>query len=761
MTIQDLRQQVHISNRELAEHWGIPAPAVSKVKESYSLNDIYPLTMEMIDDATDYPDFHENARKISDDFMIGYMERKQEAEALEQANKEIFISVEQIMKHFGISRNDFIIAKSARIIPMQRQPRQRPVFRHMREAVEKLDVDDVRRQINELKHKVKLREENASLEIPKDVEKLKREIHDGVRVNVRDRNEVPLSTTFYFGPTNSGKTYHALENLCAEYELDSEGIYVYAGPLRMLAFEVYKKLVARYGKEAVGFITGEESINPEARLIAVTTEMAPMEGASIVLDEAHWIADESRGDHWTQLLVGGKYQCFHIASAEEAAPTLEELMADSYQVFKNVYKRRTEISYEGAISLEDIPSKTAVVCFSKKTVYAAAKELSDRGHKVGVLYGALPLVTRQQQIDLFIAGEYDIIVTTDVIGHGINLPIDNVVFVQTEKFDGRQRRNLHRWETAQIAGRAGRFGLSEHGKVYVARGLPWMNADEKIVSEGVLCAAGKLKADLDIREAMIAPRLMDLGLADNETIWLSFALKAWQEKAVQALAGKSIRPSSLHSVTENLEFLANHLKHFLNPWENKGDTLLVNGVEVKDLRQRTYRWGIPLPDLWSLVTGPFDPRTGVVQVLADWMKEEDRQRSASIKAFFNEIKNAGSSSNIDMLESSVKKISELKMAAVIFGENDRLGYLKASLLAPEEAKIVARLGSLLQENIENSSHGRCSKCGKSVAPHFSYCNQCSQSDKPKAQQAHGATKHKSSKNRPAWNKNGNHRKSNK
>lgn len=747
MTIQDIDRHVHISNKELANRWGIPARAVSEVKEAHALNDIYPLTLEMIDEATDYLGFSLKAKQISDAFMIEYTQRCQRQEAAELRNREFFMTADQVMKHLDINREDLSIAKESRILPVVRVPKGRPVFRFERKAIENLDATEIRRRISNLKKKQQLNAKSNPLDSLKDIEELKREVYNGVRVNVRDRSEMPLSTTFYFGPTNSGKTYHALENLFAEYELDSEGTYVYAGPLRMLAFEVYKKMVARYGAEEVGFVTGEESINPEARLIAVTTEMAPMEGASIVLDEAHWIADESRGDHWTQLLVGGKYQCFHIASAIEAAPTLEELMGDSYQVFKNVYKRRTEIAYEGAINLEDIPKKTAVVCFSKKTVYATAKELSDRGHKVGVLYGALPLATRQQQIDLFINGAYDIIVTTDVIGHGINLPIDNVVFVQTEKFDGIQRRSLRRWETAQIAGRAGRFGLSEKGRVYVARGLSWMNADEKIVSEGVLCAAGKLGADLDIREAMIAPRMMDLGLADNEAIWLSYALKSWQEKAVVALAGKSIKPSNLRSSVENLEFLANHLKYYLNPWEKKGDTVIVNGTEVKDMRKRSHNWQIALPDLWSLVTGPFDPRTGVVQVLADWLIEDDRQRSARVKNFFNEIKNATSSANIDVLEASVKKISELKMAAVIFGENGRLGYLKIALLAPEEEKIVARLGSLLQENIENTSHGRCARCGKSVAPHVVSCNQCVHPEPQKGNTAHGSTRYGHSRSR--------------
>lgn len=740
MSVRNSTSNPHISNQELAFRWGIPHSAVSEVKERFALNGIYPLTDEIITVSTSFDTFLEEAAAIADEFLAKNAQRLEAQAKKDQEFGRVFMTQAEVMKTLDISRPQLEFAKRKGMLIK----RGGESFR--RDRIERINVADFKDSLTSLmasQHK-RSSANSASVRDVKSIDERKKEIYSNVHINVRDRNSTPLSTTFYYGPTNSGKTYQALENLFSEYELDPEGLYVYAGPLRMLAFEVYQKMVARYGEEAVGFITGEENINPEARLLAVTTEMAPREGSSIVLDEAHWIADESRGDHWTQLLVGGRYDFFHIAAAAEAGETLEELMSDSYQIFKNTYKRRTDISYEGGIFLEDIPAKTAVVCFTKKTVYAMAKELTLRGHKVGVLYGALPIATRKQQIDLFIAGEYDIIVTTDVIGHGINLPIDNVVFAQTEKFDGVQKRELRRWETAQIAGRAGRFGLSEKGRVYVAKGIKWLNANETTVSEGTLCAAGRLPADLHIKEAVLAPRLIDLGLGDDDQIWLSYALFAWREKAVNALAGKNIRPATLRDTDENLGFLANYLKYYLNPWESHGSVTYIDGKPVQDARRRSYKWELAMEDLWSLVTGPFDSKMGVVPILATWLTQEGKERSPIVRSFFDEIERTKTTDIVDILETSVKRISELKMAAVIFGKDNRLGALKVSRLEPVEQAMVERINSLLQDSIEASSHGQCSHCGKSVEPRYEKCLPCSSFESQKSRK--GSSAQKSAKN---------------
>lgn len=717
LSVRNTNSNSHISNQELAFRWNIPTSAVSEVKERYALNGIFPLTDEILDISTSFESFLDEAQTIAEEFQKVSQARQQQVRKHQESLDAHFITQAEVMKYLGINKNELEFAKRKGMLSKNGRER------FVRARIETINAKDFKEALVSMMAKHN-RQSIPSPSAGQTVMEQKKAVYENIHVNVRDRYSTPLATTFYYGPTNSGKTYQALENLCAEYELDSEGVYVYAGPLRMLAFEVYQKLVDRYGVEEVGFVTGEETINPEARLLAVTTEMAPMEGASIVLDEAHWIADESRGDHWTQLLVGGRYDNFHIAAAAEAGETLEKLMADSYQIFRNTYTRRTEISYEGGIFLEDIPAKTAVVCFTKKMVYAVAKELSVRGHKVGVLYGALPIATRKHQIDLFIAGEYDIIVTTDVIGHGINLPIDNVVFAHTEKFDGVKKRELYRWETAQIAGRAGRFGLSEKGRVYVAKGLGWLNANEQTVSEGTLCAGGKLPADLDIKEAVLAPRLIDLGLGDKDQIWLNYALSAWQEKAVEVLKGKNIRPSTLRTTFENLSFISNHLKYYLNPWESHGSITYVDGKPIQDARKRSYNWELSLQDLWSLVTGPFDSKAGVVPVVATWLTHPNKDKSSLVRVFFEDIERNKATDIVDILEVSVQRISELKMAAVVFGKDNRIGTLRASRLDPLEKEIVSRINLILQDSIEKTTHGKCTKCSKSIEPKYELCLKC-------------------------------------
>lgn len=531
-----------------------------------------------------------------------------------------------------------------------------------------------------------------------DIETKKKSVDDNVRTLVRDRGERPLSSDFYYGPTNSGKTYHALEALCTEYEHNPSGTYVYAGPLRMLALEVYEKLVAKYGIESVGLITGEEQINPMAPMLSTTTEMAPQEGDAIVIDESHWIADESRGNSWTRLLMTGKYEKFHIVSAEEAGPILESLMKDSQRITRHNYKRKTDISYKGNISLRNVPSRSAIICFSKKKVYEVALLLEKQGIKAGVLYGALPPSVRKQQIALFIAGEYDVIVTTDVIGHGINLPIDNVVFTQTNKFDGREVRSLKRWEIAQIAGRAGRFGLSTEGSVYTVK-LPKYFVSPELVEEGVLCAKGKMETDLGIEEAVLKPRLSDLGLLDTDSIWLTYALTAWQSKAMDIK--ELVCPASLDDVNENIGHIADYLKCYINPWDSAGGVIKVNGKDYIDARKKDHDWALALKDLWTIANGPYDAETGVLKVISTWLVSKD---NTIISAFFQGIERSQKSSDIDILEHAAHQLTELKMAAVMFSVGDRLGSLQVRKLAPLEEKIVMKIGKLLiKQNVDNEN----------------------------------------------------------
>ena len=164
-----------------------------------------------------------------------------------------------------------------------------------------------------------------------------------------------------------------------------------------------------------------------------------------------------------------------------------------------VFERILPLEFVGERSLRGLTPGTVVVAFSRKAVLALAGEIN-RLHpdRVSVLYGAMPLSSRREEIDRFLSGRSDVTVATDVLGHGVNLPCETLLFAETTKFDGESRRDLLPWELAQIAGRAGRFGLVERGHVGVLTGVPWANADPEIVEEAL---------QPHVRAAVGAPRL--------------------------------------------------------------------------------------------------------------------------------------------------------------------------------------------------------------------------------------------------------------
>jgi ATP-dependent RNA helicase SUPV3L1/SUV3 len=126
-----------------------------------------------------------------------------------------------------------------------------------------------------------------------------------------------------------------------------------------------------------------------------------------------------------------------------------------------------------------------VVAFSRRAVIGFAGELNQlHPGRVACLYGAMPLASRREEIDRFVDGRAEVCAATDVLGHGVNLPCETLLFAETTKFDGRERRDLEPWEIAQIAGRAGRFGFHERGHVGVLTGLPWADPDPSS-SEGL------------------------------------------------------------------------------------------------------------------------------------------------------------------------------------------------------------------------------------------------------------------------------------
>ncbi len=265
----------------------------------------------------------------------------------------------------------------------------------------------------------------------------------------------------HVGPTNSGKTHEALRVLSASMS----GAYL--GPLRLLAYEQFEEL-NRMGC-VCSLLTGEEVVElAGARHVSSTVEMANFHKSIdvAVIDEAQMIADQDRGYHWTAAILGVPAREIHVCCAPQAERVVCSLIAlceDDCDVMH--HERLVPLqSCDGRFHVpEDVRAGDALVVFSRKSVHAVAALVAAAGHVPSVIYGALPHDVRHEEARRFDEGETDVVVATDAIGMGMNLPIRRVVFVEQSKFDGHDVRMLLPEEVQQIAGRAGRFGRYDVG----------------------------------------------------------------------------------------------------------------------------------------------------------------------------------------------------------------------------------------------------------------------------------------------------------
>lgn len=278
-----------------------------------------------------------------------------------------------------------------------------------------------------------------------------------------DRDRAAQHITLHMGPTNSGKTFSGLNNLA------DAGSGWYLSPLRLLAHEVYETLNKR--GVPCNLLTGEESIEvPGAQVTAATIEMfnPSQSGECIIIDEAHMLADDQRGWAWTRAVMEAAAPEIHIVGSPVSEVLIYRLAEElGFAVTTERYERLTPLHVaEQPWTLEDLPARTILVAFSRKTVLGLKADLERKYNRtVAVVYGNLPPEVRLRQAERFASGEAEICVATDAIGMGLNLPADNVCFYEVEKFDGKDVRVLNPNEIKQIAGRAGRFGLSEQGMV--------------------------------------------------------------------------------------------------------------------------------------------------------------------------------------------------------------------------------------------------------------------------------------------------------
>ncbi len=259
------------------------------------------------------------------------------------------------------------------------------------------------------------------------------------------------AVTAVLGPTNTGKTHLAVERMCGH----SSGAIGF--PLRLLAREVYERVVKLKGEQHVALLTGEERIcPPTARYFLCTAESMPTDRDTsfVALDEAQLGVDAERGHVFTDRLLRarGREETM-ILGAESLRPMLRALVPEAEIVTR---PRFSTLSYAGAKKISRLPKRSAIVAFSAEEVYATAEMLRRLRGGAAVVMGALSPRTRNAQVAMFQAGEVDYLVATDAIGMGLNMDVAHVAFASLHKFDGKRQRRLTVPEMAQIAGRAGR-----------------------------------------------------------------------------------------------------------------------------------------------------------------------------------------------------------------------------------------------------------------------------------------------------------------
>ncbi len=276
----------------------------------------------------------------------------------------------------------------------------------------------------------------------------------------------PRKVIVHVGPTNAGKTHDALT------AFRNAGRAVYLGPLRLLAAEVAD---ASNDRDCpCSLVTGEERRLVEgAEHVASTVEMFdPRDSWDVaVIDEAQMLGDPNRGGAWSRALIGVDADELHICCAPEGLDIVRRILDGCRKRFGDTYRAQRHERLNPLRPLpqlvrfpEDVQPGDACIAFSKRDVHAAAAELHSAGRTCCVVYGALPHAVRQAEARRFREGDAEVVVATDAIGMGLNLPVKRVVFLRHDKFNGRERVTLTPGEVKQIAGRAGRYGYAEAGE---------------------------------------------------------------------------------------------------------------------------------------------------------------------------------------------------------------------------------------------------------------------------------------------------------
>ena len=254
------------------------------------------------------------------------------------------------------------------------------------------------------------------------------------------------------GPTNTGKTYLAIETMLS-FQSGMIGF-----PLRLLAREVYDKVIKKISPNNVALITGEEKIIPSnAKYYLCTVESMPIEKnlEFVGIDEIQMCADHERGHIFTDRLLNLRGEKLTMFMGSHTMKSLISKLNEDLQFINK--ERLSKLTFSGHKKISRIERKSAIIAFSTEEVYAIAELIRRQKGGASIVMGSLSPKTRNAQVELYQSGDVDYLVATDAIGMGINMDLENVFFSNLKKFDGKKLRRLHLSEIGQIAGRAGRY----------------------------------------------------------------------------------------------------------------------------------------------------------------------------------------------------------------------------------------------------------------------------------------------------------------
>ncbi|WP_408098866.1 helicase-related protein [Peredibacter sp. HCB2-198] len=493
-----------------------------------------------------------------------------------------------------------------------------------------------------------------------------------------DARRMNRRVIYHMGPTNSGKTYHAIEALVQA----KKGCYL--APLRLLASELFDTMNAKGAKTTL--LTGEEVIEvPDATHFSSTIEMAKLQSKfdCCVIDEIQMLTDPQRGWAWTRALVNIQADEIHLCGDHSVLELVKKILAlcgDTLEVRE--YTRMTELNVlNHQIPLSQMQKNDALIVFSRRNALKYKADLEELDFKVSIVYGRLSPEVRREQARKFDEGETDIMVSTDAIAMGMNLPVRRIVFSALSKFVDDKENPLTYSEIKQIAGRAGRFKRFPVGEVTT------LNR----VEDGLHILRNALSHHLGQSDkAMVGPDL-DIFSSVNHAL----------ESNSLPILSLSEFLRLFNTMTFQKPFYCVDMKEMIE---------LAEMVEAAD-ENRTLTYA----EIFGFACAPVN--LGLMEHVQYYMWILNHY--VSNQSIFNEPIDE-KSDNIDYLETSIKCVELFQWLSRHFNQKN-FEYDEKQLLE-NKAKAIERLNELLSDKISKT----CSSCGCKMPANarFNICDEC-------------------------------------